>query len=98
MSYELFVEVTRNSTVESRHFGAAVVCDYKGNVIESWGDIKRLIFPRSALKPLLAVDLVESGASEHYLVSDAELTLACASHQGEPMHQELATAWLSGSS
>jgi len=94
MPYELFVEVTRNNTVESRHFGAAVVCDYKGNVLESWGDVKRLIFPRSALKPLLAVDLVKSGASEHYSVSDAELTLACASHQGEPIHQDLVAAWL----
>jgi len=95
MSYELFVEVTRNSTVESRHFGAAVVCDHKGNVLESWGDVKRLIFPRSALKPLLAIDLVNSGASDHYALSDAEITMACASHQGEPMHQEVVAAWLS---
>ena len=40
MSYELFVEVTRNGTVESRHFGAAVVCDAKGDVVESWGTSK----------------------------------------------------------
>ncbi len=94
MSYELFVEVTRNGTVESRHFGAAVVCDYRGNVLESWGDVERLIFPRSALKPLLAIELVESGACDHYALSDAELAMACASHQGEPMHQELVKAWL----
>ena len=35
MLYELLVEVTRNDVVESRHFGAAVVCDFKGNVLES---------------------------------------------------------------
>jgi L-asparaginase II len=52
MSYELFVEVTRNGTVESRHFDAGVVCDFKGNVIERWGEIKRIVFPRSALKPM----------------------------------------------
>lgn len=94
MSYELFAEVTRNGMVESRHFGAAVVCDYKGEVLESWGDIKRLIFPRSALKPMLAIALVESGASEHYALTDAELSMACASHQGEAMHQQLVRAWL----
>ena len=94
MSEELFVEVTRNNTVESRHFGAAVVCDHTGKVLNSWGDIDRLMFPRSALKPLLAIDLVKSGASDHYGVSDAELTLACASHQGELIHQELVTKWL----
>ncbi len=94
MSYELFVEVTRNATVESRHFGAAVVCDHRSNILESWGDVKGLIFPRSALKPLLAIDLVDSGASDHFALSDAELTIACASHQGEPMHQELVMAWI----
>jgi L-asparaginase II len=94
MPDQLFVEVMRNDIVESRHFGTAVVCDYSGNVLQSWGDIKRLIFPRSSLKPLLAIDLVNSGASEHYALNDAEITLACASHQGEPMHQELVSAWL----
>ena len=94
MPYELLVEVTRNSTVESRHFGAAVVCDYKGTVIESWGDIEGLVFPRSALKPMLAIHLVESGASEQYTLSDAELSLACSSHQGEQMHQTLVESWL----
>jgi L-asparaginase II len=94
MSHELLVEVTRNGTVESRHFGAAVVCDYKGTVVESWGDIEGLVFPRSALKPMLAIQLVESGASTHYTLSDAELSLACSSHQGEQMHQTLVESWL----
>jgi L-asparaginase II len=94
MSYELFVEVTRNGTVESRHFGAAVVCDFRGNVVEGWGDIESLVFPRSALKPLLAIQLVESGASDQYALSNAELSLACSSHQGEPMHRNLVESWL----
>ncbi len=94
MSSELFVEVTRNDTVESRHFGAAVVCDFKGSVLESWGDIEKLVFPRSALKPFQAIGVVESGASDHYALSNAEISLACASHRGEPMHLEGVTSWL----
>ena len=94
MSYELLVEVSRNSTVESRHYGAAIVCDFKGNIIKQWGDIEQLVFPRSALKPMLAIQLVESGASEHFNLNDAELSLACSSHQGEKMHQELVESWL----
>jgi len=94
MSYELLVEVTRNATVESRHFGAAVVCDYKGDVLQSWGDIEGLVFPRSALKPMLAIHLIESGASDYYALNDAELSLACSSHQGEDMHQTLVQSWL----
>ncbi|MDH3761068.1 MAG: asparaginase [Gammaproteobacteria bacterium] len=94
MPDQLLVEVTRNDVVESRHFGSAAVCDDRGNVLHGWGNIDKLIFPRSALKPLLAIDLVDSGASEHFGLSDAEITIACASHQGEPMHQQLVTAWL----
>ncbi|HHH42703.1 MAG TPA: asparaginase [Gammaproteobacteria bacterium] len=94
MSYELLVEVTRGGAVESRHFGAAVVCDYMGDVVESWGDVESLVFPRSALKPMLAMHLVESGASDQYALSDAELSLACSSHQGEKMHQDLVQSWL----
>ncbi len=95
MSYELFVEVTRNGIVESRHFGSAVICNVKGEVIESWGNIHKLVFPRSALKPMQAIQLVESGASAHYSLSDAELSLACSSHQGEKIHQDLVASWLS---
>lgn len=95
MSYELLVEITRNETVESRHFGAAVVCDFKGAVLKSWGDIEQLVFPRSALKPMLAIDVIESGASDHFTLDNAELSLACASHQGEAMHKEKVIAWLS---
>ena len=94
MSYELLVEVLRDGSVESRHFGAAVVCDFKGNVVDSWGDIDGLIFPRSALKPMLAIHLLESGASDHYSLSDEELSLACSSHQGELIHQSLVESWL----
>ena len=94
MSYELLVEVTRNHVVESRHFGAAVVCDFMGNIVASWGDIEQIIFPRSALKPMLAIHLLESGASDKYALTDAELSLACSSHQGEKIHQDLVVSWL----
>lgn len=94
MPFELFVEVTRNNIVESRHLGAAVVCDFRGDVVASWGDIEGLVYPRSALKPFFAIDLVESGASDYYGLDDAELSLACASHQGEKMHEDLVVSWL----
>ena len=94
MPDQLLVEVTRNDLVESRHHGSALVCDDRGNILHAWGDVEQMIFPRSALKPLLAIDLVASGASDHFDLSDAEISMACASHQGEPMHQQLVSAWL----
>jgi L-asparaginase II len=43
---------------------------------------------------MLAIDLIESGASDQYTLSDAELSLACSSHQGEQIHQTLVASWL----
>ncbi|MBL1420477.1 MAG: asparaginase, partial [Alphaproteobacteria bacterium] len=59
MSFELFAEITRNNIVESRHFGAAVVCDAQGVVVQQWGDGAQLVFPRSALKPFYAIGFLK---------------------------------------
>lgn len=90
----VLVEVTRGSVVESRHRGAVAVIDSRGRRLAAWGDADAVVFPRSAVKPLQAMPLVESGAAARYGVSDRELALACASHGGEPEHIEIAREWL----
>ena len=89
----VLVEITRGPLVESVHRGAFAVVDAKGAVRLSAGDVDRPIFPRSALKPVQAVPLIESGAADAFSVSDDELALACASHSGEPMHTTRVAAW-----
>lgn len=89
----LTVALTRGPAVESRHALHAVVLK-DGNIAETYGDPQRLTFPRSAIKPLQALALVESGAADAFGVTPAELALACASHGGEPMHTEAVAAWL----
>ena len=88
------VHLFRGSHVESVHTGSLVVTDAMGNTITMVGDGARPVFPRSAIKPFQAMPLVESGAADHFQVSRAELALACASHNGEPMHVERVLAWL----
>jgi len=91
----LLVEVTRGETVESRHHGAAVAVDAAGKVVWSLGDPGLVMFPRSAIKPIqAALVMAESGAMEAFSVSRKELALACASHNGEPIHTGPVTAWL----
>ncbi len=90
----LVVEVTRGGMVESRHRAAVVVVDADGGVVRGWGDIERPIYGRSAIKPLQALPLVESGAADRYGVTGKELALACASHSGEPQHVAAVAAWL----
>jgi L-asparaginase II len=88
------VLVRRGERVESEHRVAYAVAASDGRLLHTAGDIDRPIFPRSAIKPLQALALLESGAAERFAVSERELALACASHSGEPEHVRLVQAWL----
>jgi L-asparaginase II len=82
----VLVELTRGNWVENRHRAAFVVRDARGRVIARAGDSARPVFPRSAIKSMQALAMVTSGALERFHLTDEELALACASHQGEPEH------------
>ena len=76
----------RGGIRESAHCGAIAVVDADGSLVASLGDIERPVFPRSAVKVLQALPLVASGAADQLGLSDEELAVACASHNGEPEH------------
>ncbi len=90
----VLVEVTRGGWVESRHRGAAAVVDASGRILLAWGDVERPVYPRSAIKPLQALPLLETGAADRFGLGAAELALACASHRGEPLHLAVLQPWL----
>jgi len=94
MDDPVLVEVTRGGRVESRHRGAIAIFDADGTVHTALGDIDRPVFPRSAVKSMQALPLVESGAADAFGFDDKELALACASHSGEPAHVALAASML----
>ncbi|MBP1850233.1 asparaginase [Rhizobium halophytocola] len=94
MNNPVTVEVMRGDHVESRHRGLAVVVDGDGDVVFSAGDVEAGVFPRSACKAMQALPLVESGAADAYGFGNRELAIACASHNGEDAHVELAGAML----
>jgi len=90
----IFVEMVRGPVTESCHRAAIAVSDSSGQIVQSWGDISQVILPRSGMKPLQAISLVESGALDAFGLGDAQLALACASHSGEFAHLEQVRAWL----
>jgi L-asparaginase II len=90
----ILVEATRGDAVESVHCGALAILDADGSVVASMGDIERPIFPRSAVKVLQALPLVASGAADRLGLTDDELALACASHNGEEIHAQTAARML----
>jgi L-asparaginase II len=90
----VLVEITRGELVESIHRGSIAIADADGRIAFALGDIETPVYPRSSLKPIQALPLLESGAAEAFGLSDEEVALACASHSGEPMHTTRVTAWL----
>jgi len=87
-SNPVLVELTRGTIVESCHRGAIAIADTQGRLVLALGDVARPILPRSAVKALQAIILVESGAAEAFGLGDAELAVACASHSGDRAHIE----------
>jgi len=90
----IVVEVTRGARIESRHLVSASVVDGDGVEIVGFGDTLTPVFPRSAIKAMQAVPLIESGAADSLGLGDKELALASASHSGEIAHVELASSML----
>ncbi|WGF86439.1 asparaginase [Marinivivus vitaminiproducens] len=90
----LVVEVLRAGRIESRHHVSVCAIDAEGRRLLSAGDTEQVVFPRSSIKMIQALPLVETGAADAYDLSPAELALACASHSGEPRHVERVRNWL----
>ena len=94
MSNPVVVEAWRGERVESAHRGSGVAVDADGAVVMAFGDVERAVYPRSAVKALQALPLIESGAADQLGLTAREIALACASHSGEEAHVALARAML----
>ncbi len=94
MANPVLIEVTRGNRVESRHRGAISVIDADGQPVFTAGNADKPVFPRSAVKAIQALALIESGAADAFGYGNRELALAQASHGGEPDHVATAAAML----
>ncbi|MBL8590554.1 MAG: asparaginase [Methylobacteriaceae bacterium] len=94
MTGPVLVEATRGGQVESRHRGAVCVADAGGRRVLALGDVDTPVFPRSAVKALQALPLIESGAADKFGLDQAEIALACASHSGKAAHVASAASML----
>src|SRR5262245_2437390 len=86
MTNPVVVEIVRGALTESRHRGAVAVCDAAGARVLALGEVEHPIYPRSAVKAMQALVMMEAGAAERFGLGDEELAVACASHGGEPGH------------
>lgn len=84
----VLAELWRGGFKESAHYGHVAAVDEKGELVAFAGDPNAFVYPRSALKPIQALCLVESGAASAFGFTQRELALCAASHQAEDFHVE----------
>ena len=82
---------TRSGLVESMHDGAVAVVSPDGDLVAWSGEIDRPFYLRSAAKPFQAWVSQQEGAE----LGPVALALACASHDGQPVHVSIVEKMLS---
>ena len=90
-----FVEVAvleRAGMVESRHRGIAALVGPDGKLIDHLGVAKRLIYPRSSIKPLQVVAMRRAGLT----LGGEKLAICAGSHHGTERHIALVEEILAG--
>lgn len=90
-AHEPLAVQTRGELVESVHFGSLAALMPDGGSLLSRGEPTARMYPRSALKPLIAVAMLRAGLE----LPANQLALAAASHSGSQDHQETAASILS---
>jgi L-asparaginase II len=94
MANPILIDVTRGPLVESWHRGAIAIATPSGALALRLGDVDTPVYPRSAIKALQALPLIESGAADRFGFGTAEIALACGSHVGTGQHTALAASML----
>ncbi|WP_019414013.1 asparaginase [Paenisporosarcina sp. TG20] len=86
MTTEILVKVTRGDLVESIHRGHIAVVNANGELLYGVGNPDEVIYARSSMKPLQSIPIVETGAADNFNFDQADLSITCASHNGEEQH------------
>lgn len=82
----VLVEIYRGGILESFHRGAVCIVNEANQVVFSTGDPHQVCYPRSAMKLLQVIPLLENGGIARFNFSLEELAVMCGSHNAEPEH------------
>jgi hypothetical protein len=78
----VLVKVDRQGLTESMHRGSAIIYHATHGILAAWGNPDKVIFPRSAMKPIQVFTALSSGLG----IADEQVAFGCASHHAEEMH------------
>jgi L-asparaginase II len=62
------------------------VSDVEGDLLAWAGNPGAVTYYRSSAKPIQAMTLIESGAADHFGLTESEIAIVCGSHGGEDIH------------
>lgn len=82
--------LTRDNVVESLHHGIVVVMSHTGEVLLERGNSDSVVYPRSTLKPLQTLAVLETGVN----LTPLEIALTTASHCGSKDHRTSVVSFL----
>jgi L-asparaginase II len=86
VTLEPLIQLTRGGLQECLHFGAVAVVNTRGKLTACVGDAHLRTFSRSTLKALQALPFVEADGPAKMGLTQAEVAMLCASHNGEDAH------------
>jgi L-asparaginase II len=78
------------------HRGDAVVTSPGGKILALSGDAYKYTYFRSSAKPMQALNVILSGATERFGLSEEELAVICSSHYAEDCHLQAVADLQSG--
>lgn len=82
------VNVTRGNLVECTHKAHIAVVNSDGKLTHYHNNPHKIIYARSSIKPIQAIQCLKSNAYEKFKISDKELSLICSSHKSQDFHIE----------
>lgn len=78
----------RGELVDFDHLGDIAVVDSTGKLLYSVGDPYKVAYARSSAKLIQIMPVFQSGAVDHFGLSEKEIAVMCSSHNGEDEHRE----------
>jgi L-asparaginase II len=85
-SFRPLVGTWRGEVLECLQSGAIAVADSEGTLYARVGNTQLITYPRSSVKAFQVLPFVEAGGVEHFGLTQQELSILCASHDGTDDH------------
>lgn len=82
------VNTYRGNIVECSHNVHIAVVDSNNKLLKYYSNPDEIVYARSSVKPIQAIQVLESGACEKYSINNKEIALMCSSHSSEDYHVE----------